>query len=56
MNSEKEYQIIEGAAKDCQKTLNQWKHMYELEILHMCMTEGGTFITIMLIRTRKEGK
>ena len=28
-----EYKIIEGSSKDIQKTLNQWKHQYELEII-----------------------
>jgi hypothetical protein len=59
---EKEYQMIDGTAKDCQETLNQWKHMYDLEIISMCNAGGnyldtsGSFIIILLTRTRKEGK
>ncbi len=35
----KEYKIITASPETCQKWLNQWKHEYEIEILHMISRE-----------------
>lgn len=54
-----EYKIIEGAAIECQKWLNQWKHEYEIKVLSMSTyasgdaTDGHHFVTILLTRERK---
>lgn len=49
----KEYKIIEGAAIDCQKWLNQWRHQYDIEVLQMCR-DGAGFVTILLTREEKK--
>ncbi len=35
MTGEEDYKIVTGSDSHCQKVLNQWKHQYELDILHM---------------------
>ncbi len=47
-----EYKIIKGADSDCQKILNQWKHDYKLDIIHMCQYCHG-LLAILLIREKK---
>lgn len=47
-----EYKILEGAASDVQKTLNQWKHQYMVTTLHMCQsTDSGLYV--LLLREKK---
>ena len=54
-----EYQIIRGDSSDIQKVLNQWRHIYNLNIISMHVhyqPNMDCYITILLTRTRKDGK
>lgn len=48
-----EYKIIVGDPKELQKILNQWRHQYELDILHIQVNAGGNFGVIVLTRKEK---
>ena len=50
-----EYKIINGPLADCQKILNQWKHLYNLHIISMVAT-NDTYgeVIILIIRTKIE--
>ena len=46
-----EYQILSGQPADCQKTLNQWRHQFNLVIISM--TSRNDQIIILLTREKK---
>lgn len=48
----KEYKILSGIFTNVQKTLNQWKHLYDLNIIAMTSTGPGN-ITILLTRIER---
>ncbi len=57
MDNKKDYQVIEGKGREFQKTLNQWKHMYELNILHTTIFppeqgEMSSWMVVILTRYR----
>ena len=52
MANEIEYILETKPDKDWQKQLNQWKHIYDINIISMNNTEFGG-VTILLIRTKK---
>ena len=47
-----EFKIVSGAQVDCQKTINQWKHQYDLKI-HTCLAVDEQHVKIFLVRTPK---
>ncbi len=51
-----EYRLIVGTPDECQKKLNQWKHMYKLKIIQMCTQGHGVpkvlEVSILLTRER----
>ncbi len=47
-----EFKIVSGAQSDCQKTINQWKHQYDLKI-HTCVAVDEQHVKIFLIRIPK---
>ncbi len=52
MNTQPEYKILVGEGTDVQKTLNQWWHLYDLQILHMAVDTFQVFL--LVTRTPKE--
>ena len=48
MSKLSEYKILTGTASECETTLNEWKEMYDLYMLHMCRSVEG--VTILLLR------
>lgn len=49
-----EYIILEDVHSEVQKKLNQWKHNYDIEILHIRPSETRSQHTyVALIRTTK---
>lgn len=48
---EGEFQILHDEPKTVQKTLNQWKHEYLLEIISM--DQENSLTTVLVHRTRK---
>lgn len=50
--SQREFQLIEKPTSEAQKTINQWRHEYELEIVSVQASAPG-YIIIALWRTRK---
>jgi len=49
-----EWKILEGNPSDVQKTLNQWKHMYQIHI-HGYSTYGNSNnVSVLVTRERKE--
>jgi len=55
MDRSPEYKIIGGPITDCQKTLNQWKHKFDLNIIQMCALDNPdeAYVIILLIRSRR---
>jgi len=53
-----DYQIVDGTKTTVQMKLNQWKHLYQLNILSMQITEGAgsVFYHILLMRIKHEAK
>lgn len=50
-----EYQILRSADIDIQKWMNQWKHQYHLEIMHVQpLRDNQTYM--VLKRTPKKGQ
>lgn len=50
-----EYKILEGAASDVQKILNQWRHQYSINVLGISTikAEYTCHVTVLLTRTPK---
>jgi hypothetical protein len=52
-----DYVLATAKQIEWQKWLNQWKHIYEIEVISMCVTgnDNGA-VTILIKRTRIPGK
>ena len=50
--SKREFQLIEKPTSEAQKTINQWRHEYELEIVSVQSSSPG-YVVIALWRTKK---
>ena len=48
-----EYKVLINSATDIQKTLNQWRHQFDLEILQMCI-DKDEWLVVLLKRRPKE--
>lgn len=53
MSQEREFQIVDKPISEAQKTINQWRHEYHVEIISVQASANGGFVTIALWRTRK---
>ena len=49
-----EYKILEGTTPDVQKTLNQWRHQYELKIIKVILCQHSVPLQIVIVLTREE--
>jgi len=45
-----EFEVLCGLSTDCQKTLNQWRHIYWLRIINMSITNDR--VCILLARRK----
>lgn len=50
-----EYRFIYGTLSECQKTLNQWEHEYDINILNVTAISID-FAMILVKRTRRDYK
>lgn len=52
----KEYVVLcRNDSSELQKVLNQWRHMYTLEVLNMCVNPStGTLIVLLTRRDRRK--
>ena len=50
--SQREFQLIEKPTSEAQKTINQWRHEYELEIVSVQASAPG-YVVIAVWRTKK---
>lgn len=50
---EREFQVIKKTGSEVQKVMNQWRHDYNLEIVHVQGYSDSDFITVCLWRTPK---
>ncbi len=45
-----EYGILTGTPGKCQTTLNQWRHIYDLDIISMVVNPQSNEVAILLTR------
>jgi len=45
-----EFRVLNGVESEIQKILNQWRHEYELIIIHIQFWENG--LAVLLVRRR----
>ena len=50
--SKREFQLIDKPTSEAQKTINQWRHEYELEIVSVQASAPG-HVVIAVWRTKK---
>jgi len=48
-----EFRVLQGNASSVQQKLNQWRHLYDIEIHGMSATADGD-VTVILTRISKE--
>lgn len=50
---ELEYRLLSDKPAIVQKTLNQWKHMYMIDIEATCYVGDSGFVSMLITRTKK---
>lgn len=50
---EREFQLIEKDTTNAQKTINQWRHEYDIEIVSVQASCAVGYVIIALWRTKK---